>query len=175
MANNNPTPPNDPDKWKAVLTICGFNDITQTYIGSHGVLTMTDFTRIPYSQMDLFIDSINKPSLFPLPAHGSSTTVMLSYSSIVRMKAMRAYLDYKKSRGQSLNRDQFGVGNNITKWVGRMDDLSRYSKLRDSKPSNVPDKLTSLKNCKTFKELFVTYVRQFPKCGRQNTIILHHP
>jgi hypothetical protein len=117
MATNNPTPANDPDKWKAVLTICGFNNITQTYIGSHGVLTTTDFAGIPYSQMDLFIDSINKPSLFPLPAHELTTTVMLSYSSIVKMKALRAYLDYKKSRGQSLNPDQFGVGNNITKWV----------------------------------------------------------
>jgi hypothetical protein len=100
MAATNPTPANDPDKWKAVLRVCGFNDITQTYIRSHGVRTMTDFAGIPYSQMDLFVDSINKPSLFPLPAQGLPDTVMLSYSSIVKMKALRAYLDYKKSRGQ---------------------------------------------------------------------------
>jgi hypothetical protein len=115
MANNNPTPANDPDKWKAVLMMCSFNDITKTYIGSHGVLTTTNFAGIPYSQMDLFVDSINKPSLFPLPAQGSTDTVMLSYSSIVKMKALRAYLDYKKARGQSLNPNQFAVGNNITK------------------------------------------------------------
>jgi hypothetical protein len=150
MAHNNPTPPNNPDKWSVGLAICGFNDITQTFIGLHGVLTMTDIAGIPCSQMDLFIDSTNKPSLFPLPAQGSTTTVMLSYSSIVEMKALREYLYYKKSRGKSLNPDQFGVGNNITKWVGRMDDLSHFSKLRDTKPSNIPDKLTSWKNYKTF-------------------------
>jgi hypothetical protein len=99
MAATNPTPANDPEKWKAVLTVCGFNELTQTYIGSHGVRSTTDFAGIPYSQMDLFVDTINKPSLFPLPAQGSTDTVMLSYSSIVKMKALRAYLDYKKSRG----------------------------------------------------------------------------
>jgi hypothetical protein len=134
--------------------ICGFNNITQTYIGSHGVLTMTDFAGIPYSQMALFVNSINKPSLFPLPAQGSTTTVILSYSSIVKMKALRLYLDYKKFCGQSLSLYQFGVGNNITKCIGCMDDLSRLSKLCDSKASNVPEKLASLKNYKTFKELF---------------------
>jgi predicted ATP-binding protein involved in virulence len=60
-----------------------------------------------------------------------------------------------------LNPDTFAVANNITKCVGRMDDLSRFSKLGDSKPSNIPDKLTSLKNYKTFNEFFVTYLRQF--------------
>jgi hypothetical protein len=114
-------------------------------------LKMTNFAGIPYSQMDLFIDSINKPSLFPLPAQGSTTTVMLLYSSSVKKKALQGYLNYKKCHGQSLNP------------VGRMDDLSCYSKLRDSKPSNVPDKLTSLKNYKTFKELFITYLRQFQR------------
>jgi hypothetical protein len=161
MAATNPTPANDPDKCKAVLRMCGFNDITQTYIGSHGVWMTTNFAGIPYSQMDLFVDSINKPSLFPLPAQGSTDMVMLSYSSIVKMKALRAYLDYKKSRGQPLNPDSFAVGNNITMWIGRMDDLSRFAKLCDKKPSNLPDKLTSLKNYKMFKELFVTYLRQF--------------
>jgi hypothetical protein len=89
MANNNPTPANNLDQWNVVLMMCGFNDITQSYIGSHGVRTTTDFAGIPYSQMDLFIDSINKPSLFPPPAQGSTDTVMLSYSSIVKMKALR--------------------------------------------------------------------------------------
>jgi hypothetical protein len=108
---------------------------------------------------DLFANSINKPSMFPLPAHSLMTTVMLLYSSIVKMKALRAYLDYEKSCGQSLNPDQFSVGNSITKWIGQMDDLSRFSKLCDSKPSNVPDKLTSLKNYKTSNNcLSHTYV-----------------
>jgi hypothetical protein len=175
MANNNPTPANDPDKWKAVLTMCSFNDVTQTYIGSHGLLMMTVFAKIPYSQMDLFIDSVNKPSLFPLPALGSTTTVMLSYSSIVKMKALWAYLDYKKYRGQSLNPDQLAVSNNITVWIGRMDDLSRYFKLIDSKPSDIPDKLISLKHYKTFQRIFCYVPMSISKCGCRNTLILHHP
>jgi hypothetical protein len=161
MANNNPAPANDPDTWKAVLMMCGFNDINQTYIGSRGVLTTTNFARIPYSQIDLFVDSINKPSLFPLPAQGLTDTVMLPYSSNVQMKALSAYLDYKKTHGQSLNQDQFAAGSNITKWIGQTDDLSCFSKLCYSKPSNIPNKLTLLKQYKTFKELFVTYLRQF--------------
>jgi hypothetical protein len=60
-----------------------------------------------------------------------------------------------------LNPDSFAVSNNITKWIERMDDISCFSKLRDSQPSNVLGKLTSLKNYKTFKELFVTYLHQF--------------
>jgi hypothetical protein len=132
MANNILTSANNPDKWKAALTVCGFNDITISYIGLHGVLTTTDFAGIPYSQMDLFIDNINKPSLFPVPAQGSTDTVMLSYSSIVKFKVLRAYLDNRKSHGQALNPDHYAVGNNITKWVGRIDDLSRFTKLRDS-------------------------------------------
>jgi hypothetical protein len=129
--------------------------------GVDGVLTATDFAVIPYSQMDLFIDDINKPTLFPIPSQGSTDTVMLLYSSIIKLKAFHAYLDYRKSCGQALNPDHYAVRNNITKWAGRMDDLSRYTKRCDSKPSNVPDKLTSLKHFKTFKELFVTYLRQF--------------
>jgi hypothetical protein len=88
MANNILNSANSLDRWKAAMAVCGFNDITILYIGSHGVFSITDFVGIPYSQMDLFIDNINKPSLFPLPA-------MLSHSSIVKLKAFRAYLGYK--------------------------------------------------------------------------------
>jgi hypothetical protein len=56
-----------------------------------------------------------------------------------------------------------------------MDDLSRFSKLRESKPSNVPDKLTSLKQYKTFKELFVMYLHQFRSvaAGTPLSYIIH--
>jgi hypothetical protein len=74
MANNILTCTNDPDKWKVALTVCGFNNITISYIRSHGVVTTTDFAGIPYSQMDLFIDNMNKPSLLPVPAQGSTDT-----------------------------------------------------------------------------------------------------
>jgi hypothetical protein len=84
----------------------------------------------------------------------------LSYSSIIKLKALRAYLDYLKVRGQALNPDSFGTAGRITKWIGRTDDLTHFIKVRE-KPTNVPEKLTSLKNYKTFKELFVTYLRQF--------------
>jgi hypothetical protein len=106
-AATNPTPPNDPDKWKAALRACGFNNITQSYIGLHGILTANDFAAIPYSQMDLFFDSINKPSSLPAPPEGSTETVMLSYSSVVKLKGLRAYLDYLKARGQALNPDTY--------------------------------------------------------------------
>jgi hypothetical protein len=36
-------------------------------------------------------------------------TVMLAYSSIIKLKALRAYLDYLKVRGQALNPDSFGT------------------------------------------------------------------
>jgi hypothetical protein len=101
--------------------MCGFNDITHTYIRSHGVQTTTFFTGIPYSQMDLFVDSIKKPSLFPLPAQGSTDTVMLSYSSIDKMNAIWIT---RSLAVNPLNPDSFAVGNNIIKWIGRMDDLS---------------------------------------------------
>jgi hypothetical protein len=48
----------------------------------------------------------------------------------------------------------------ITKWIDRTDDLTRFTKIRE-KPTSVPEKLTSLKNYKAFKELFVMYLRQF--------------
>jgi hypothetical protein len=123
------------------------------------ILTANDFAAIPYSQMDLFVDGINKPSYFPAPPQGSTETVLLSYSSIIKLKALRANLDYLKVRGQALNPDSFGTASRITKWIGRTDDLTRFIMIRE-KPTNVPEKLTSLKNYKTFKELFVTYLRQ---------------
>jgi hypothetical protein len=130
-AATNPTPPSDPDKWKAALRACRFNNITQSYIGSHGILTANNFAAILYSQMDLFFYSINKPSSSPAPPEGSTKTVMLSYSLVVKLKGLRAYLDYLKARGQALNPDTYVTTAQIAKWVGRMDDLARFSKIRE--------------------------------------------
>jgi hypothetical protein len=104
-AVTNPTPWNNPDKWNSVLRACRFNDITQLYIGSHGILTANNFAAIPHSQMDLFEDGINKPSYFPAPPQGSTDTVLLLYSSLIKLKTLRAYLNYLKARGQALNPD----------------------------------------------------------------------
>jgi hypothetical protein len=120
-AATNPTPPNDPDKWKAVLRACGFNDITQSYIGLHGILTANNFAASPYSQVDLFVDGIKRPSYFPAPPQGSTETILLEYSAIIKLKALRAYLDYLKARGQALNPDSFGSAGKITsRSAGRM-------------------------------------------------------
>jgi hypothetical protein len=83
-------------------------------------------------------------------------TILLVYSSIIKLKALHAYF----VSGQALNPNLFGTASRITKWISRMDDLTCLTKIRE-KPTNVPEKLTSLKNHKTFKELFVVYLRQF--------------
>jgi hypothetical protein len=83
---------------KKALTHCGFNDLTPLYIGSHGVLTANYVAAIPYSQMDHLIDSFNKP-----PA------VVLSYTAIMNLKGLRAWMGYCRIRGQALTRTCFAL------------------------------------------------------------------
>jgi hypothetical protein len=73
--------------------------------------------------MDHFIDSINKPTLFPT---GQTPAVVLSYTAIMNLKGLHAWMDYCRIHGQALNLDLFSV---LCSWcykeMGESDRLSR--------------------------------------------------
>jgi hypothetical protein len=60
-----------------------------------------------------------------------------------------------------LNPDLFSVAGVITKWIGRFNDLTHFSKNCDVKPMNIPKKLANFKQFRMWNELFLTFVHLF--------------
>jgi hypothetical protein len=188
-----------PQPAEAAMTAClqrlGFNEPAIAIIRSHGVTDAEAFRVISYPAMSQFTDSIVKagsyrPHVPQIPVAGrgagaaaaaaahalalaAAQPVVLPYTALRGMKALRAWLDFRSVRGEPLDVDLF-TDDVKDKWLMRIDVLDDVIKNPPGKDATPPPKLTGWTNWTIWEQQFLTYVSQFRSsmCGAPLTYLL---
>jgi hypothetical protein len=118
-------PGNDAAKAAAMndcLTRIGFNAAAVQLLIQHGVVTAEAFRLISYASMGPFTESLAKQPLPRTAGRPANVAPVFPYTAIRNLKALRAWLDYRYVRNDTLDVTQFT--NHIReKWLLRVDVL----------------------------------------------------
>ena len=154
----------------AVLTTIGYSPQTVAYLATHNIDTVDNFNSFAYADFDNVLKEINKPSIFA--ALGRNHGIMFGLLANRKLKAFRAWLDYRTARGEPLIAAAFGEPE-ITKFMFRATELQQQSD-SGSSTATAPDVLAKFKDFAAWEELFLTYLRQFRSvsCGTPLTYVV---
>jgi hypothetical protein len=162
------------------LARIGFNHSAVLIIRSHGVTNAEAFRTISYQAMAQFIETIvatrTAPAAPPAPvvrdnqaaqaaaalaaAAVAAQPIVMPYTALRGIKALRAWLDYRYVRGEPLNFDLF---NNAARdcWILCIDILD--DNIRNPPGRNVtpPPLLSNFNNWAVWEQQFLTYISNF--------------
>jgi len=136
--------------FNACLTRCGFNPASVTYLTEQGFTTMAEFEALPASQIE--------PMLKQLARHVPAG-VNFPYLACLRIRGMRAWMDYRIARGQARQAILFTDVNDagvVTKWTERITDLDALKDAEGEDNVKSPGELKTLGDWPNFQDQMVS-------------------
>ena len=162
----------EPAAFTSVLNRIGFNVPTRQFLVSQGMTTIEDLRALPEDEVSKLIKHASawRPPTAPAPQGGAiPAQVIFPYLSVVKLKALRAWADYREARGQTTSPAPFS-GETISVWLGRLQEISKVLKDKDADEAVKPAPLASFSGWEAFEEAFITYLSCFRSAGTQAPI-----
>jgi hypothetical protein len=161
----------------ACLGRIGFNPPAVLIIRSHGVTSAEAFRTISYQSMAQFIETIVATRTAPVAppaavARGAQAAavqvaaalaaqpIIMPYTALRGLKALRAWLDYRFVRGEPLDVDEFDDAARDC-WILRIDVLDDNIRNPPGKHVTAPPSLSNFNNWAVWEQQFITYVSNF--------------
>ena len=136
----------------------GFNAVTTAYITGQGLSTIDELQGLPTADIDAMMLHMTKTRP-PAPA-GGGQAVDFTFLAVRRLKALRAWCDYRTLRGQEPTPALF-INATIPKWVKRITELDEARRAKkDDLDLKAPEAFASMTKWPSWEELFKTYLYQ---------------
>ena len=168
-------------EFTAALTRLGFNPPTVLFFGAQGIHTVEDLCSFPPSEMKELIKHSGHwrptapaaPIAGPAPGRGGAgrgaaaaaaaaaalqaTTVVFPFLSVRKLKALRAWADYRRARQDDDSPDLFQAVE-LDIWLFRLTELDELKEAhKDDTTSSCP-KLGSFNSWVVWEEAFLTHI-----------------
>jgi hypothetical protein len=156
-----------PNDFAACLTRFEVNPATIAYLEEQGIGSAEALESFPLSTLDEFYKAINKSDNFPIVAARNGGPVKLIFPYLLKLKALRAWIDFRRARGQDLDVNLFVGDEMIREWQIRATEMLTYNSASAVARSEgtLPPVLRT--DWRSFEELFRTYLltRRSAFCG----------
>jgi hypothetical protein len=131
------------------------NPATVEYVAEQGARTAEQLEGMPLETLEGFYKAINKPDNFPLVPPRLGGPVKILYPHFLKLRALRAWIGYRRLRGEPLDVNLF-VGDELldTFQMRATDLLALSSKSRPE--GTLPPPLRT--DWRSFEQLFRTYL-----------------
>jgi hypothetical protein len=128
------------------------------YFHAQGLNTKEDFISVPFSSFGDMLSQITNRHITP-------PGVFIPYTTHHSLKAFRAWLMYRQTRGQDTRTARF-QGDDIDDWKGEVSKLTTYILELPASTAAVPF-LVNINNFQAWEGLLLTYLRQCrsTRCG----------
>jgi hypothetical protein len=155
-----------PNDFAACLARFDMNPATIEYLRTEGVGDAEQLENFPLATLDEFYKNINKPDNFPIVAVRNGGPVKLIFPHLLALKGLRAWIDYRRARGQNLDVNLFIGDEMVREWQKRAAEMIAINSATASRTEGtLPPVLRT--DWRSFEELFRTYLlhRRSTFCG----------
>jgi hypothetical protein len=155
-----------PNEFAACLARFDINPATIDYLSQQGIGSVDQLKDLPLSTLDEFYKNINKPDIFPIVPPRNGGPVKLIFHYLLKLKALRAWIDFRRARGQEPDVNLFVGDDLIREWQTRAAELLTYNAATTTcTEGTLPPVLRT--DWRSFEELFRTYLltRRSNFCG----------
>ena len=155
-----------PNDFAACMARFGMNPATVDYLRSEGVGAVEELENFPLATLDEFYKNINKVDNFPIIAARNGGPVKLIFPHLLALKGLRAWIDFRRARGQEPDVNLFVGDEMIREWQKRAAEMISINSATASRTEGtLPPPLKS--DWRSFEDLFRTYLlhRRSTFCG----------